>query len=192
MPGRCDTNFSLRLLGRAVLAAAFSLGVAACSSDDEPAASEPVVSSSVTTDEQGDEPGPEIDGQAATFRAPPGFVLIEIGEDTPALAAAGPAGAIVSLVEVELAGASPALDRQEAIALEGLGAKFVAAEPLEVDGVEMWHLTSPDSRGQHVDVYGAVVDGTAVRLTIRLADAEYDEAERAAVNEQVLASWSWA
>ena len=41
-------------------------------------------------------------------------------------------------------------------------------------------------------IYGAVVDGTSVRLTIRLADAEYDEAERAAVNEQVLASWSWA
>lgn len=138
------------------------------------------------------EPGPEIEGEAASFQAPAGFAPGEPTEESPATFATGPAGAVISLVEVELAGQPPLLDRQQEIALDRLGPKYSSETTVPVDGVEMWHLSGREPGDEMVDVYGTVLDGTSVRLTIRLADAEYDEAERAAVNEQVLASWSWA
>lgn len=166
------------------------LGLSSCSSEGEPEPSQPAATASESSPTS--EPGPEIDGDAASFQAPNGFEMAEPSEDSPAVFATGPSGSVVSLVEVGLAVEPPILDRQQEIALDGLGEKFTAEEPVLVDDIEMWHLSGKESKGAFADVYGAVVDGTSVRLTIRLSDEEYDDAERAAVNEQVLASWSWA
>jgi len=133
-----------------------------------------------------------VETESASFQAPSGFELVASEGDEPATALSGPSGAVISLVEVELAGEAPEIERQQEIVLDGLGEKFTAEDVVEVDGVEMWHVSGKESKGNYADVYGAVVDGTSVRLTIRLSDEEYDDAERAAVNEQVLASWSWA
>lgn len=174
----------------ALLATVTVLGLSGCSSEDEPEPAQPAATASepsATT-----EPGPEIEGDRASFVAPAGFDLRDPSEDSPAVVATGPAGSVISLIEVPLAGEPPLLERQQEIVLDGLGEKFTAEEPVEVDGVEMWHVSGKESKGNYADVYGAVVDGTSVRLTIRLSDAEYDDAERDAVNEQVLASWSWA
>lgn len=186
LPARSTRSARARA-GAAVLGVTLALGATACSGEDDP--SEPDATAQAT---ETAEPGPEVEAETASFQAPSGFELGEPSKKSPAVIATGPAGALVSLVEIEFPGEAPELDRQQEIVLEGLGRKFTAEEQLEVDGIEMWHVSGKESQGNYADVYGAVVDGTAVRLTIRLADAEYDEAERAAVNEQVLASWSWA
>lgn len=166
----------------ALLATGLLLGTTACSGDDE--LDEPTASASAT-------PGPQVEAESATFEAPSGF---ELGEETDngATIATGPSGALVSLVEVEFPGEAPDIERQAEIALDGLGDKFELQEPVEVDGIEMWHLSGKESKGGFADVYGAVKDGTAVRLTLRLGNDEYDAEERAAVNQQVLESWTWA
>lgn len=166
------------------------MGATACSDDDEPEPAQPAASASEPS--EATEPGPEVDGDRASFVAPAAFEPRERSEDSPAVVATGPAGSVISLIEVPLVGEPPAIDRQQEIVLDGLGEKFTAEEVVEVDGIEMWHVSGKESKGNYADVYGAVVDGTSVRLTIRLSDEEYDDAERAAVNEQVLASWSWA
>lgn len=167
-----------------LLGAALLLGGAACSGEDEP--DSPAASSSPSA-----EPGPEVAVDSATFQAPSGF---ELGEETGqgAVIATGPSGGLLSLVEVDFPGEAPDIKRQAEIALDGLGDKFTAEEPIEVDGVEMWHLSGKESKGTFADVYGAIVDGTAVRLTVRLGNDEYDAEQRAAANQQVLDSWSWA
>lgn len=187
LPVRSTTRSTRARLGAAALGVTLALGATACSGEDEP--SEPDATAQAT---ETAEPGPEVEAETASFQAPSGFELGEPSKKSPAVIATGPAGALVSLVEIEFPGEAPELDRQQEIVVDGLGEKFTAEDVVEVDGIEMWHVSGKESKGNYADVYGAVVDGTAVRLTIRLADAEYDEAERAAVNEQVLASWSWA
>jgi hypothetical protein len=187
LPARSTTRSTRARLGAAALGVTLALGATACSGEDEPSDPDATAQATETA-----EPGPEVEAETATFQAPSGFELGEPSKKSPAVIATGPSGALVSLVEIEFPGEAPEIDRQQEIALDGLGEKFAAEDVVEVDGVEMWHVSGKESKGNYADVYGAVVDGTSVRLTIRLADAEYDEAERAAVNEQVLASWSWA
>lgn len=169
-----------------LLCAALLLGGTACSGSDEDEPDTPAASASTSA-----EPGPEVTADSATFQAPSGF---EAGEETDkgATIATGPSGGLVSLVEVDFSGKAPDIERQAEIALEGLGDKFTVEEPVEVDGVEMWHLSGKESKGTFADVYGAIVDGTAVRLTLRLTSDEYSAGEREAANQQVLDSWSWA
>lgn len=187
LPARSNRRSTRARLGAAALGTTLLLGAPACSSEDEPDSPDATAQATETA-----EPGPEVEAESATFQAPSGFELGEPSKKSPAVIATGPSGALVSLVEIELPGEAPEIDRQQEIVLEGLGRKFTAEDVVEVDGVEMWHVSGKESQGNYADVYGAVVDGTSVRLTIRLTDAEYDDAERAAVNEQVLASWSWA
>ncbi|WP_300645335.1 hypothetical protein [Nocardioides sp.] len=187
LPARSTTRSTRARLGAAALGVTLALGATACSGEDEPSDPDATAQATETA-----EPGPEVEAETATFQAPSGFELGEPSKKSPAVIATGPSGALVSLVEIEFPGEAPEIDRQQEIALDGLGEKFAAEDVVEVDGIEMWHVSGKESKGNYADVYGAVVDGTSVRLTIRLADAEYDEAERAAVNEQVLASWSWA
>lgn len=187
LPARSTTRSTRARLGAAALGVTLALGVTACSGEDEPSEPDATAQASETA-----EPGPEIEAETATFQAPSGFELGEPSKKSPAVIATGPTGALVSLVEIEFPGEAPEIERQQEIVLDGLGEKFTAEDVVEVDGVEMWHVSGKESKGNYADVYGAVVDGTSVRLTIRLADTEYDEAERAAINEQVLASWSWA
>lgn len=188
LSARPTTRSTRARLGAAALGVTLLLGASACSdSEDEPDSPDATSQPSATAD-----PGPEVEAETATFQAPSGFEIGEPSKKSPAVIATGPEGALVSLVEIDFPGEAPEIERQGEIALEGLGEKFTAEEPVEVDGVEMWHVSGKESKGNYADVYGAVVDGTSVRLTIRLSDEEYDDAERAAVNEQVLASWSWA
>lgn len=186
LPARSRRSTRARV-GAAALGATLLLGATACSGEDEPDSPDATAQATETA-----EPGPEVEAESATFQAPSGFELGEASKKSPAVIATGPSGALVSLVEIEFPGEAPEIERQQEIVLDGLGEKFTAEEVVEVDGVEMWHVSGKESKGNYADVYGAVVDGTSVRLTIRLADEEYDDAERAAVNEQVLASWSWA
>ena len=118
----------------------------------------------------------------------PGEVDAEVVD---AVLATGPGGDLVSLVELDFPADPPSLERQAEITLMGLGKKFEVQEPVEVDGVEMYHLSGKEAKGRFADVYGAVVDGTAIRLTVRLSGEEYDAEQRTAVNQQVLDSWSW-
>lgn len=187
LPARSTTRSTRARLGAAALGVTLALGATACSGEDEPNDPDATAQASETA-----APGPQVEAETATFQAPSGFELGEPSKKSPAVIATGPSGALVSLVEIEFPGEAPDIERQGEIALEGLGEKFTAEEPVEVDGVEMWHVSGKESKGNYADVYGAVVDGTSVRLTIRLSDAEYDDAERDAVNQQVLASWSWA
>lgn len=175
----------------AILATGLLIGASACSSDDEPDEPTASVTPDTPAGTPAGTPGPRVEADSATFEAPGGF---DLGEATGegATIATGPSGALVSLVEVDFPGEAPETERQAEIALDGLGGKFEMEEPVEVDGIEMWHLSGKESKGGFVDVYGAVVDGTAVRLTLRLGNEEYDVEERAAVNEQVLASWTWS
>lgn len=179
------TRTASRRLGAALAATALLLGATACSGDDEPS-SEPTSSATPA------EPGPEVTADTASFEAPSGFVLAEPSKKSKAILATGSSGNLVSVVELDFPGQAPTLERQAEIAMMGLGEKFSVEEPVEVDGVEMWHLSGKEGKGRFADVYGAVVDGTAVRLTLRLANAEYDAEQRAAVNQQVLDSWSWS
>ena len=182
VPARATTRAPAALLSLGLL-----LGTAACSDDEDPGQQPDSAASASETAE----PGPEVTADVATFEAPTGF---EVGEETEkgAIIASAPDGGLLSLVEVDFPGKAPDIDRQADIALEGLGRKFEVQEPVEVDGVEMWHVSGKESQGSFADVYGAVVDGTAVRLTLRLGSDEYDAKERAAANQQVLDSWTWS
>ncbi len=187
LSARPTTRSTRARLGATALGVTLALGVTACSGEDEPDTPDATAQTSETA-----EPGPEVEAETASFAAPSGFELGKASKKSPAVIATGPSGALVSLVEIEFPGDAPEIDRQQEIVLDGLGEKFSAEEVVEVDGIEMWHVSGKESKGNYADIYGAVVDGTSVRLTIRLSDEEYDDAERAAVNEQVLASWSWA
>lgn len=175
-------------VGASVLALGLLLGASACSGDDD-SSSEP--EGSAASASTAAEPGPAVEADTATFEAPSGFVVAEGSGKSDAVLATGPGGNLVSVVELDFAGDPPSLERQAEITLIGLGDKFEAQDPVEVDGVEMYHLSGKESKGRFADVYGAVVDGTAVRLTLRLASDEYDADERAAVNQQLLDSWTW-
>lgn len=188
--GLATSRRTSRRTAAALVTTVLLMGATACSDDEEPEPTQPAATTSEPSETT--DPGPELEGDKASFVAPAGFQLRERSEGSPAVVATGPDGSVISLIEVPLAGEPPLLDRQQEIVLDGLGGKFTAEEVVEVDGIEMWHVSGKESKGNYADVYGAVVDGTSVRLTIRLSDVEYDDAERAAVNEQVLASWSWA
>lgn len=176
--------------GASLLALGLLLGATACSGD-ESSSSEPEGSSASASTGAEAEPGPEVEAETATFEAPGGFVVAEGSKKSDAILATGPAGNLVSVVELDFPGDAPSLERQAEITLMGLGEKFEVQDPVEVDGVEMYHLSGKESKGRFADVYGAVVDGTAVRLTLRLSAEEYDADQRAAVNQQVLDSWTW-
>jgi len=176
-------------VGASVLALGLLLGASACSGDDDSSSSEP--EGSAASASTAAEPGPAVEADTATFEAPSGFVVAEGSGKSDAVLATGPGGNLVSVVELDFAGDPPSLERQAEITLMGLGDKFEAQDPVEVDGVEMYHLSGKESKGRFADVYGAVVDGTAVRLTLRLASDEYDADQRAAVNQQLLDSWTW-
>ena len=182
--------------GAAVLALGLLLGASACSSDDsssEPEGSSAGSSAGATTGTEV-EPGPQVEAETATFEAPGGFEVAagsKGSKKSDVVLATGPGGDLVSVVELDFPGDAPSLDRQAEIPLMGLGEKFEVQEPVEVDGVQMYHLSGKESKGRFADVYGAVVDGTAVRLTVRLGDDQYDAEQRAAVNQQVLDSWTW-
>lgn len=181
----------MRLGVPAALLTCLLLGVTACSDDSSPDSEPSAQPSAATSSAAPAADGPEVDATTATFSVPADF---EVGEPTKqgAVIATGPSGELVSLVEVDFPAGDLPLDRQAEIAVEGLGAKFTAEDPVEVDGVEMWHVSGKESQGNFADVYGAIRGGNAVRLTVRLSGEEYDAAERAALNESILASWTWA
>lgn len=178
-----------RTLTATLLATGLLLGTAACSDEEDPGQEPGSAQTSGATEAA--EPGPEVTADVATFEAPSGF---EVGEETGqgAIIASSPDGDLLSVVEVDFPGEAPDTDAQAEIALDGLGRKFEVQEPVEVDGVEMWHISGKESQGTFADVYGAVVEGTAVRLTLRLGSDEYDAEQRAAANQQVLDSWTWS
>lgn len=178
-----DRRTSSRLAALAITAPLL-LGTAACSSDDEPG-DRPAASVSASAT-----PGAEITSDVATFESPSGF---EAGETTGkgAVIATSPTGGLVSLVTVDFPGDAPDLDRQAEIALEGLGRKFTLEDPVEVDGVEMWHASGKESKGSYADVYGVIRDEQAVRLTIRLSGDDYSPSEMDTARQQVLDSWTW-
>lgn len=175
-------------LAALALAAPLLLGVAACSGDDEPG-DQPAASGSTSASASAT-PGAEITSDVATFEAPSGF---EAGETTGkgAVIATSPTGGLVSLVVVDFPSEAPDLDRQAEIALDGLGRKFTLEDPVEVDGVEMWHAAGKESKGSFADVYGAIRDEQAVRLTIRLSGDDYSPSEMDTARQQVLDSWTW-
>ena len=176
--------------GAATLALGLLLGASACSGDDDSSSSKADSGTSAEATATA-APGPEVEAQTATFSAPEGFVVADTSKKTDAVLATGPGGDLVSLVELDFPADPPSLERQAEITLMGLGKKFEVQEPVEVDGVEMYHLSGKEAKGRFADVYGAVVDGTAIRLTVRLSGEEYDAEQRTAVNQQVLDSWSW-
>lgn len=189
-PSTSTPTTAVRRAGAALAATALLLGATACSGDEEPD-QDPAASAEPSESVPTAEPGPEVEARTATFAAPEGFEVAKTKKKSQAVIATGPAGNLVTVVELDFPGEAPTLERQAEIAASSLGDKFTVGEPVEVDGVEMWHLSGKESKGSFADVYGAVVDGTAVRLTLRLANDEYDTAQRAAVNQQVLDSWTW-
>lgn len=183
-------DLSLSRLTAATAAAALALTLAACSGeegeDDGPEAS---ASASATV---AVEPGPELEAGAVTINAPEGFEVQEQRKkNSPAVVAAGPAGSLVSIVELDFPNEAPALDRQAETALTGLGEDFTIEDDVQVDGVDMWHISGQEGDGPFTHVYGAIQDGTAVRLTVRLSGDEYSAEEREAVLQQMMDSWTW-
>lgn len=134
--------------------------------------------------------GPELSGPVVSLQAPAGFEVQDEKsrkDSTSLVVAASGSGDTVSLVTIPARGESPSLESQAETALEGLGAGFVIAESVTLDGVELWHIASEDTTAPAQDVYGAVHEGQSLRLTVRVSS----EDDRDEVNQQVLASWSW-
>jgi hypothetical protein len=188
----------------AALAASTVLVLSACGGDDEPAASQDTApeTSETTSGTQSPTETPEetptvaaADGirlavEGMTVRAPRGWFE---GPDFGLQASAAPrgdVGTILYLVSFPVIdGIEKSLDElaRESTRSGGWQNRAKRQEDTVIDGEDAFHLSGEVNPGEHVELYGAIVDDTELTLEFSFEDDD-KQAYRDEVVESVLAS----
>lgn len=162
------------------------------STTDEPS-SQPSVEPSVEPSTPSVEPasGPDLSQKTLTVRAPQGWQLTR--EADPFTAQATDGLSAISVTEIEDFGDGLLSIREQAEIARDSGPYLQdpeILEPVEIDGLEWYHLAGPTDRVRHLDAFGTSVDGTSYSVDISLQRELVTPAQREQVVASVLASIS--